>query len=111
MIKPRKLNKGDKVAIVSLSMGLLGKDSVKHELDIALKRLKEDSSRRIPHNLIDSLIEKIQEKKDALIGTNINNPRVNEDMKTIFQAIRNIQLQMGEDVKEKIAEIKGRKGL
>ena len=61
------------------------------------------------HNI--TVQSKIQEKKDSLIGTNINNPNVNEDMKKIFQAIRNIQLQMGEDVKEKIAEIKGRKGL
>lgn len=41
MIKTYKLNVGDKVEIVSLSRGLLGKDSVKHELDIALKRLKD----------------------------------------------------------------------
>ena len=41
MIKPQKLNKGDKVAIVSLSRGMLGKDSCKHELDLAIKRLKE----------------------------------------------------------------------
>ena len=61
--------------------------------------------------IIDLAEAKIQEKKDSLIGTNINNPNVNEDMKKIFQAIRNIQLQMGEDVKERIAEIKGRKGL
>ena len=41
MIKPHKLNKGDKVAIVSLSRGLLGMPFCKHELDIALKRIKE----------------------------------------------------------------------
>ena len=41
MIKPPKLNKGDRVAIVSLSRGILGSESCKHELDIALKRLKE----------------------------------------------------------------------
>ena len=31
MIKPQCLNKGDKIAIVSLSRGLLGKESCKHE--------------------------------------------------------------------------------
>lgn len=36
-----KLNKGDKVAIVSLSSGILGESFVKHELDLGLKRLKE----------------------------------------------------------------------
>lgn len=41
MIKPKKLNRGDKVAIVSLSRGLLGMPFCKHELDIAVKRLKE----------------------------------------------------------------------
>ena len=41
MIKPKSLNKGDKIAIVSLSRGLLGMPFCKHELDIALKRLKE----------------------------------------------------------------------
>ena len=41
MIKPQKLNKGDKIAIVSLSSGVLGMPFCKHELDIALKRLEE----------------------------------------------------------------------
>ena len=41
MIKPQKLNRGDKIAIVSLSMRLLGMLFCKHELDIAIKRLKE----------------------------------------------------------------------
>ena len=41
MKKPMNLNKGDKIAIVSLSRGLLGMPFCKHELDIAIKRLKE----------------------------------------------------------------------
>ena len=41
MIKPLNLNKGDKIAIVSLSRGLLGMPFCKHELDIAIKRLKD----------------------------------------------------------------------
>ena len=41
MTKPSKLNKGDKVAIVSLSHGILGMPGYKHELDIAIKRLEE----------------------------------------------------------------------
>lgn len=41
MLKPQKLNKGDKIAIVTLSRGLLGMPFCKHELDIAIKRLKE----------------------------------------------------------------------
>ena len=41
MIKPKSLKKGDKVAIVSLSRGLLGLPSCKHEVDIAKKRLED----------------------------------------------------------------------
>ena len=41
MIKPKMLKKGDKIAIVSMSRGLLGKESVKHELEIAINRLKD----------------------------------------------------------------------
>lgn len=40
-IKPHQLNKGDKIAIVSLSRGILGMPFCKHELDIALKRLRD----------------------------------------------------------------------
>lgn len=35
------LKKGDKVAIVSLSNGILGENFVKHELELGIKRLKE----------------------------------------------------------------------
>ena len=41
MIKPKKLQKGDKVAIVCLSSGLLGEKNLIHKLDIAKERLKE----------------------------------------------------------------------
>lgn len=37
----RKLRKGDKVAIVSLSSGMLGEDFCSHNIDIGVKRLKE----------------------------------------------------------------------
>ncbi len=41
MIKPQKLNKGDKVAVITLSKGILGMPFAKHELDLGIKRLKE----------------------------------------------------------------------
>lgn len=41
MIKPNKLEKGDKIAIVSLSRGILDKESLRHEVDIAVKRLND----------------------------------------------------------------------
>lgn len=48
MNKPDMLRKGDKVAIVSLSYGVLGEDKVKHELDIALNRLEEYGLEVVP---------------------------------------------------------------
>ena len=41
MIKPQKLNPGDKVAIVSLSNGMAGDKEYKHRYDLGVKRLKE----------------------------------------------------------------------
>ena len=41
MIKPNRLKKGDKIAIVSLSSGMLGEEFTKHNLEIGLKRLRE----------------------------------------------------------------------
>ena len=41
MAKPNRLKRGDKVAIVSLSSGILGESFVKHELDLGIKRMEE----------------------------------------------------------------------
>jgi len=42
MIKPKHLKKGDRVAIVSLSRGLLGESWAIHKLNIAKERLEKD---------------------------------------------------------------------
>ena len=42
MIKPERLKKGDTIAIVSLSRGLIGEPAFKHKLDIAKTRLEND---------------------------------------------------------------------
>lgn len=42
MIKPERLKKGDKVAVVSLSWGGLGDDKLIHKFNIAKERLKND---------------------------------------------------------------------
>src|SRR5690554_4426816 len=39
MKKPKKLNIGDKVAIVSLSSGILGEDDLKLQVDLGVRRL------------------------------------------------------------------------
>ena len=41
MIKPKALKKGDKVAIVSLSSGILGEPFCKHQVELGIKRLQE----------------------------------------------------------------------
>ncbi|MDT8719539.1 LD-carboxypeptidase [Clostridium sp. 19966] len=41
MKKPNTLIKGDKIAIVSLSSGMLGEDFAKHQVELGTKRLKE----------------------------------------------------------------------
>ena len=41
MLKANRLEKGDKVAIISLSRGLLGESFVQHNLDLGIKRLRE----------------------------------------------------------------------
>ena len=40
MIKPKRWQPGDKVALVSLSSGMLGEDFARHELEIGLRRLE-----------------------------------------------------------------------
>ncbi|AUB31208.1 S66 family peptidase [Spiroplasma floricola] len=40
-MKPNKLKPGDKIAIVSLSSGILGEDFYSHQLEIGTKRLKQ----------------------------------------------------------------------
>ena len=42
MIKPKKLKKGDKIAVVSLSWGGLGDDALIHKFYIAKERLEND---------------------------------------------------------------------
>ena len=42
MIKPKRLQKGDKVAIVSLSRGMIGEKMFIHKFELAKKRLEEE---------------------------------------------------------------------
>ena len=42
MIKPERLKRGDKVAIVSLSRGMLGEDKFIHKYYLAKQRLEND---------------------------------------------------------------------
>lgn len=54
MIKPKRLKKGDKIAVVSLSWGGLGDDALIHKFYIAKQRLEEDFGLEVvvmPHAL------------------------------------------------------------
>lgn len=54
MIKPKRLNKGDRIAIVSLSWGGLGDDQFIHKFHIAKERLGKDFGLEVvcmPHAL------------------------------------------------------------
>lgn len=61
----RKLRKGDKVAIVSLSSGMLGEDFCSHNIEIGVKRLKEYGLEPVfMHNALKG-IEYLQEHPEA----------------------------------------------
>ena len=47
MLKPERLHRGDTVAIVSLSQGMLGEPQFIHKYEIAKKRLEEDFGLRV----------------------------------------------------------------
>lgn len=73
-MKAKHLNIGDKVAIVSLSSGVLGESFVKHELDLGIKRLKE---LRLEPVIMPNALKGIELLK--------NNPdKRAEDLKTAF---------------------------
>lgn len=88
-MKPKPLKKGDKIAIVSLSRGLLGMPYCKHELDIAIKRLKEFGLEPVimPNALKD--IKYIEEHPEAR-AADLKQAFVDKEIKAIITAIGGI---------------------
>lgn len=86
MIKPRKLKKGDKIAIVSLSQGLLGMPFCKHEVDIALKRLEEFGLVPVimPNAMKD--MDYIKEHPEAR-ASDLKEAFMDKDIKAVISAI------------------------
>lgn len=86
MIKPFSLKKGDKVAIVSLSSGILGEEFISHEVDIAFKRLKD-------YGLVPVIMPnankgmKYLEEHPEKRAEDLKNAFKNEDIKGIICAI------------------------
>ena len=44
MVKPKKLKKGDTIAVVSLSRGVLGEDLCKHKVKMGTESLKKNGT-------------------------------------------------------------------
>lgn len=71
---PNRLKKGDRVAIVSMSRGLLGMPFCKHELDLGIKRLES-------MGLVPVLMDNALKDLDTLA----NNPKLRaDDLKQAF---------------------------
>lgn len=87
MIKPERLNKGDKVAIVSLSGGMIGEEMFIHKFEIAKKRLEEEYGLEVvamPNALkgIDYLYQHPKARAQDLMEA-----FKNSEIKAVFNAI------------------------
>ncbi len=60
-------------------------------------------------DILEKSEKDVQEQKDLLIGTNINNDYTDIVMKQIFDEIRGIEIKAAADIRSKIAEIRSRK--
>ena len=89
MNKPKCLKKGDKIAIVSLSRGLLGLPECKHELDLGVKRLKEFGLEPVimPNALKD--MEYLEEHPEAR-ASDLKEAFMDDSIKGIITAIGGI---------------------
>lgn len=87
MIKPKRLVRGDKVAIVSLSRGMLGEKMFIHKFELAKKRLEEDYGLEVvpmPNALkgMDYLYQHPEARAQDLMDA-----FKNTEMKAVFNAI------------------------
>ena len=85
-MKSKKLLSGDKVAIVSLSSGILGESFIKHELDLGVKRLQE--FKLVPEFMTNSLlgIEKLKNNPN-LRADDLKQAVSDKSIKAIISAI------------------------
>ena len=87
MLKPKHLERGDRVAIVSLSSGILGEDWAIHKLQIARERLEQDYGLRVkvmPNALKGS--QYLYEHPEARAADWMDAFR-DRDVKAVFNAI------------------------
>ena len=94
---------------VGKKLGFIEKDKTDKIMDerndikkVLINNMKAMNFTNAEINEVLAIIKKaeddVQVQKDALIGTNINNPDPNPIMKEKFDEIRRIQLQSGEDL-------------
>lgn len=86
MLKPKKLFKGDKVAIVSLSSGMLGEEFCKHDIEIGFKRLLDLGVNPVfmPNSLKG--IDYLREHPEAR-ASDLKKAFMDEEIRAIFCAI------------------------
>ena len=87
MIKPQRLKKGDKVAIVSLSRGMLGEKPFIHKYELAKRRLEDEYGLQVivmPNALkgIDYLYQHPEARAQDLMEA-----FKNQEVKAVFNAI------------------------
>jgi len=87
MIKPKRLSKGDKVAIVSLSRGMLGEEKFVHKYHLAKERLERDYNLEVvamPNALkgMDYLDKHPEARAEDLM-----NAFADKEIKAVFNAI------------------------
>ena len=87
MIKPKRLSKGDKVAIVSLSRGMLGEEKFVHKYHLAKERLERDYNLEVvamPNALkgMDYLDKHPESRAEDLM-----NAFADKEIKAVFNAI------------------------
>ena len=116
MRKPQKLNKGDKVAIVSLSWGGLGDSKLIHKYHIAKERLErlkkeneqylkdvEDEKLRSQEQIskINQAQKEIESKVEELRKKNMNNLSVDEQI-AIIEAKKVALVELRESINTQI---------
>ena len=90
------------------------RSKIMSEMENNLKKLGFDNNEVNEVIFILNKLERDKQKiKDSLIGTNINNPDKDQGMiiKDALATMRKMELQAAAEVRQKIAEIKQRKGI
>lgn len=87
MLKPKRLSKGDKVAIVSLSRGMLGEEKFVHKYYIAKERLERDYNLEVI--AMPNALKKMDylDKHPEARAEDLMNAFADKEIKAVFNAI------------------------